>query len=112
MTLGHTAYAEPKSSLQIKVDETISEAQKGNADAQAFLGVMYFIGPEMGETGIEKDLGKAATWFEKSAEQGNSKAQAYLGQMYLKGDGVAKDEAKGKELLCAAILQDLSLIHI
>jgi len=61
-------------------------ADKGNAAAQLFLGLMY----NKGE-GVAQDDETAAAWYRKSAEQGNTDAQFNLGMMYRNGHGVPRD---------------------
>ena len=60
-------------------------AVKGNAEAQFYLGVMYFKGFDT------KDNNKSFEWIKKSAEQGHADAQYQLGYMYQKGFGVNQD---------------------
>ena len=64
-------------------------AEKGVAEAQFNLGVMYASGE-----GVEKDDYKAVKWFREAAEQGNADAQFNLGNMYLNGRGVLKDDSE------------------
>ena len=56
------------------------EAEKGNAIAQANLGLMY----ENGE-GVTQDYGEAVKWYRLSAAQGNAGGQSNLGRMYANG---------------------------
>ena len=65
------------------------DAEAGDAEAQFKLGEMYYVGD-----GLEKDLHKAAKWYERSAEQGNAKSQHMIGLAYYYGNGVEKDSAK------------------
>ena len=67
-------------------------AEKGYADAQLYLGDMYYQGK-----GITQDYSKAANWYTKAAEQGYADAQLYLGDMYRHGEGVVQDCAKAVE---------------
>lgn len=53
-------------------------AEQGNADAQFFLGKMYWTGE-----GVLKDSDQAMKWFKLSAQQGNADAQFYVGSFYL-----------------------------
>src|ERR1041384_2355133 len=53
-------------------------AGQGNADAQFFLGKMYFAGQ-----GVLKDVDRALKWLTASATQGNADAQLFLGSYYL-----------------------------
>ncbi|MDB3945173.1 sel1 repeat family protein [Gammaproteobacteria bacterium] len=61
-------------------------ADKGDANAQAFLGLMYYYGE-----GIPQDYKTALKWYTLAAEKGDANAQAFLGLMYGKGDGVSQD---------------------
>ncbi len=61
-------------------------AEQGNAEAQHYLGFMYFKG-----LGVPEDDAEAMKWFRKAAEQGHAGAQHNLGFMYFKGRGVPQD---------------------
>ena len=63
------------------------EAEKGNADAQVFVGNCYSLGD-----GVAKDMGQAMSWYRKAALNGHAQAQCDIGVRYLYGLGVAKDE--------------------
>ncbi len=56
-------------------------AGKGDANAQALLGLMYNQG-----RGVPLNVGQAMKWYKASAEQGNAAAQCRLGSIYLKTD--------------------------
>jgi tetratricopeptide repeat protein len=62
-------------------------ANKENAIAQNYIGLMYFNGK-----GMEEDEDKAFEWFLKSAEQGHAAAQNNVGYCYKNGFGTYKDE--------------------
>ena len=66
-------------------------AEKGDADAQYYLGQFYYFG-----NGVAKDSTMAVKWFRKAAEQGDSDAQTYLAMCYYCGDGVEADEETAK----------------
>lgn len=66
---------------------TTIEAEKGDAQAQCNLGVMYANG-----VGGPKDEAEAVKWFSKAAEQNCPQAQYNLGVMYANGMGVPKNE--------------------
>lgn len=68
-------------------------AERGNADAQILLGLMYFRG-----NGVSKDFGAALKWYRAAADQGSAEGRAQLGSMYFMGAGVAKDISKALEL--------------
>jgi tetratricopeptide (TPR) repeat protein len=93
---------------QIPAD-TQEAADKGNADAQADIGLRYLDG-----LNLAKDPAKAFEWFQKSASQGNLKGELELGHMYRKGDGVPKDIGKAIEWYEKVIEQEdeSSLIEI
>jgi TPR repeat protein len=62
-------------------------AEKGDAEAQNELGIMYCNG-----NGVEQNYREARKWFKKAAEQGNAAAQFNIGEMYWFGRGVEEDE--------------------
>lgn len=106
--------------------------EKGNADAQCTLGLLYclnglgtiseqeefrsgftypvgFFNPETGEDGFvhsddkkERLLKKGAYLLDLAAEQGHSKALFYLGELYYFGWGVKHDLVKATDLFLAA----------
>ena len=61
-------------------------AEKGDAEAQNGLGVIYDHG-----RGVPQDHKTAIKWFTLAAKQGYAKAQSNLGVMYRRGKGVPKD---------------------
>jgi len=61
-------------------------ADKGDADVQSAIAVMYHTGQ-----GVPQSYKKAFYWYKKAAESGNVAAQANLGVMYAKGTGTKKD---------------------
>ncbi len=66
---------------------TILRAAQNNAAwAQSDLGTAY----EMG-IGVQKDLGRSATWYKKAADLGYAGAQTNLGVLYGTGEGVKYD---------------------
>jgi len=65
------------------------EAERGNADAQYKLGVMYANGQ-----GVTRNDAEAVKWYAKSAGQGHAGAQIDLGFMYFNGRGVAQNDAE------------------
>jgi hypothetical protein len=64
----------------------IALAEKGDAEAQNKIGLIYFEGK-----GVEKDLKETAKWWRKAAEQGDAGGQFNLGVLYHNGEGVPKD---------------------
>ena len=61
-------------------------AEKGDAEAQNNLGVMY----DKGE-GVPQDYKEAVKWYRLAAEQGDASSQYNLGVMYDNGQGVPQD---------------------
>jgi len=64
-------------------------AQKGQANAQHNLGIMYEKG-----LGVAKNDKTALNWFKKAAEQGHAKSQYILGTKYFYGDSQPQDYAQ------------------
>ena len=75
-------------------------AEQGDADAQYYLGNMYYNGE-----GVEKNFTEAAKWFAFAAEQGDATAQLTLGIMYKYAEGVEQDYAYAAELYSLAAKQ-------
>lgn len=75
--------------VQDYIDEVRFQAEKGDADAEAKLGLFYRDGRVLPQDNFE-----AVYWFRKAAGQGNAFAQANLGQMYENGWGVKQDYAE------------------
>ncbi len=63
-----------------------SLAERGNAEAQNFLGFQY----EQGRR-VPQDYTEAAKWHRLAADQGDAEGQWSLGTMYFEGRGVPKD---------------------
>jgi hypothetical protein len=65
-------------------------AERGDARAQASLGLNY----RVGASGLEKDFTQAIYWFSQAAEQGNAHGQVGLGNIYnIGGFGVEKNDS-------------------
>ena len=62
-----------------------SRADKGDANAECKLGLMYVFG-----RGVPQDYAQAKSWFQKAADQGQAKAMYSIGNLYYYGDGVAQ----------------------
>jgi len=73
-------------------------AEKGNAEAQFRLGVIYGNGDE----GVELDQQQAMAWFSQAARQGHENALITMAWMYANGAGVDVDEQKARELYLMA----------
>lgn len=75
--------------------ELSPEAEKGDVQAQAYMGEMYLAG-----WGGGRDELKAREYITYAAEEGRVLRSVYqLGLMYLSGNLVAKDETKGVDLI-------------
>jgi len=66
-----------------------ADAEKGDADAQYNLALMYRFGK-----GVPENDTEAVKWYRKAAEQGHAKAQSNLGYMYDHGEGVPENKIK------------------
>ncbi|MBX3329869.1 MAG: caspase family protein [Nitrospira sp.] len=75
----------------------LSEAQKGSAEAQYYVGTLYEKG-----AGGQPDYQQAADWYRKAAEQGDKRAAVSLGRLYEQGLGVPKDPAQAFTWLAKA----------
>lgn len=64
-------------------------AEEGLINAQVTLARNFAVG-----IWGQKNLNKAAYWFEKAAEQGDKEAQVIIGWMYAEGKGVVADPAE------------------
>ena len=64
-------------------------AGHGNAEAQNWLGDMYYDGD-----GVQEDYSEAVKWYKEAAIQGSAEAQNSLGFMYQQGQGVSQDYSK------------------
>ncbi|MEA1651390.1 tetratricopeptide repeat protein [Nitrospirillum sp. BR 11164] len=65
-------------------------ADKGDGEAQTYLGWMYEKG-----LGVPVDYARAQAWYTKAAAQGHAHALNNLGSLYYLGNGVPKDAPKG-----------------
>lgn len=68
-------------------------AERGDALAQANLGVMYHTG-----RGVPQDYVEAVRWYRLAADQGDARAQTSLGEMYEFGRGVPQDSEEAARL--------------
>ena len=81
-------------------------AERGNARAQAYLGVMYQYG-----RGVPQNPVLAVYWYRRGAEQGNAVAQHLLGLMYDKGHGVLVDHVLAHMWLSLAAARTKGVEH-
>jgi TPR repeat protein len=92
------AYARGEYELSARL--FVSEAERGRATAQAYLGYQYQYG-----LGVPKSYEEAAIWYICAAEQGEPSAQFFLGQLYDRGQGVPEDPVEAEKWL------DLAAAH-
>jgi TPR repeat protein len=78
--------------LPLAYKEFLAAAERGDADSQFNVALMY----EQG-LGVGKDEQEAVVWYGKAAAQGNSAAQYNLGVLYENGRGTTIDYAKANE---------------
>ena len=79
------------------------KADKGNPEAQSWLGSLYANGD-----GVEVNDANALAWYEKAAEQGHPMAQANVGAMYYMGQGTEKNIEKAIRFAVHLILLALN----
>ena len=82
---GSTAYQ--SGDFATALQEWIPLAQQGDANAQFYVGWMYYNGE-----GVPKDAKTGGKWITLAAEQGDATYQSFLGEMYIRGQGVLKDD--------------------
>jgi uncharacterized protein len=75
----------------------LQRARRGDARAQAELGLMYAIGRE-----VPQNYENAVEWYRRAADQGEPTAQYFLGLMYDKGQGVPQDAVVAQKWLILA----------
>jgi len=78
---GWDAYTRKDYSTALKEWQPLAE--QGDAQAQYYLGVLYFKGE-----GVPQDYAQAREWWLKAAAQGHAIAQFNLGVLYMAGKGV------------------------
>lgn len=69
--------------------DLLRKSAQGESWAQADLGTVYELG-----IGLDKDIGRAASWYRKAADQSHAGAQTNLGVLYASGEGVNYDRQK------------------
>lgn len=87
----------------LSFNDYLKLAEKGNAEAQFKLGVLYSNGRE-----VQKDYGKAVEWYQKAANQNYAKAQYNLAICYEEGNGVPMNFVKAVEWYQKAAAQGMS----
>lgn len=78
---------------EFEPDELLDLARKGDSEAQAAVGAMYYDGDE-----FPRDVSKAVEWLEKGSAGGDAGAKALLGLIRIFEDGFT-DPAAGIRLL-------------
>lgn len=73
--------------LASPIQQLHKQAEKGNAEAQFNLGLLYDRGLD-----VPKDKSEALRWYRLAATQGDTFAQNALGDNYWEGTGVPKDD--------------------
>ena len=76
-------------------------AKKGNANAQATLGVFY----RHGNHGLTQSSKRAIEFYRLAAHQGHPTAQLNLGVIYANGEGIEQSNSKARELWTKAAAQ-------
>ena len=75
-------------------------AERGDAEAQVALGLMYHNGD-----GVEPNCAEAVRWFRKAADQGYHWGQFNLGVMYNNGEGIEQDYSEAVKWYRKAVKQ-------
>jgi S1-C subfamily serine protease len=68
--------------------EAMKGAERGEAEAQLSVGIMYDFGQ-----GVPQNYTEALKWYTRSANQGNARAQNNLGILYLQAEGTPQNFA-------------------
>ena len=76
-----------KGDFLVALKKLVPLADKGDATAQLYLGMMN----EKGQ-GVPRNYKRAAVRYRQAAEQGNAEAQRHLGEMYNSGRGVPQNK--------------------
>jgi uncharacterized protein len=88
------------------LQELRDAAERGDADAQDDLGLLYRFGAAYYQrSGIEQNLEEAVKWFRRAADQGLDRGQFNLALCYLQGTGVPKNPAEAFRWLSKAAEQ-------
>ncbi len=82
-------------------------ADKGNADVQFLLGMMYRDGE-----GVPPDEAVGASWLLRAAEQGHRRAQFFVGSSYNRGKGVPEDPVEGAKWLLRSAEQGFAAAQL
>lgn len=72
-------------------DELRKQAEKGDAEAQFWMGKLL----AEGQLSAKRDFAASVEWLRKSAEQGNARAQDVLGRFLIDGRGTGRNYLEG-----------------
>lgn len=97
---GHWKLTQDEKALQEAVKLWLAAAEKGDAESQAVVGILYDEG-----LGLQQDAEKAVKWYRKAAERGVAMAQYNLAYCYEFGEGVEQDWEKAREWYAKAAAQ-------
>ena len=88
---------------ELPLDELRALAEQGDAEAQHYLGVIYY----EGQAPTTQDFEEAVRGFRLAVDQGNVAAQSNLGVMYEIGGGVPQDDVEAHMWFNLAAAQSL-----
>ena len=77
-----------KEDYKVALEQFLPLAEQGNAEAQYFVGVIYF--ENLGKVVPQDDI-TAVKWLRAAAERGFGSAQLHMGTAYYLGAGVIQD---------------------
>jgi len=83
-------------------NKKLEQAKAGKISAMYDVGNLYMRG-----RGVNRNMTKAAQWFQKAASTGHAFAQARLGILYFEGRGVKQNYPQALKLLNAAAKQNV-----
>jgi TPR repeat protein len=78
----------------------LARAQRGDAEAENFVGLCYQKG-----WGVDRDLKEGELYYAKAADKGDAQAEADLGMCFLNGKGVGEDFERALKLFRASARQ-------
>ncbi|MDO8264503.1 MAG: SPOR domain-containing protein [Gallionella sp.] len=96
-----------KSDNSQMTDRLRVRAMAGDADAQLYMGSLFFKGQE-----VAQDYAEAAKWYRLAARQGYAQAQFNLGMMYDTGLGVGKNQTEAVRWYRTAAEQGLAIAQL
>ena len=100
-------YADTCTDEVVDLSKCLIKAQKGDAEAQYYLGWIYRQGKL-----VSQDYRKAVEWYEKAALKGHAQAQTWLGVMYELGWGVKEDNQLAAQWYRKSANQDDTLAQL